>query len=76
MTDAGEFGVLQEVATADLLVELRRRFDALVVAGWRNSGADLEQRFYDWKGGTAPCIGLCDILGERIRRRVAEQDEA
>lgn len=74
MSDAREFGILQEAATTDLLLELRRRFDALIVAGWRNSTADHEQRFYDWMGGTAPCLGLCDILNDRIRRRVAEQD--
>ena len=57
---------LELVPTSDLLVELGRRFDAVLAVGWLDKTQEHDSTTVYWRGGVAPCLGLAEYARIKI----------
>lgn len=64
------------VTTAEMLMEIKKRFDAFVFAGMKDLDSKRIRYYTDWRGPEVSCLGLAEFLSTKIRRNLAAGDFA
>jgi len=65
---------LVNASTADLVLELRRRFPALLFSGVKVSTANTLQKYVSWKGDGRTVAHLLNVLGDEMAKTVDRGD--
>jgi hypothetical protein len=66
---------LSLIDTADLVAELRRRHDGILVVLERDADATKTGTLTEWWGGLSRCIGLAERAKARMLQSLAEDGE-
>ena len=58
------------ITTADMIVELKRRFEAIVIVGLDDLDSDRVAYTFCDKGGLVKCLGLVEYAATKIRHDI------
>jgi len=56
------------ISSEDMLEELKKRFDAIIIIGiQQKTGKEEDTYYHNYSGGIANCIGLCDLMKDILK---------
>lgn len=61
---------LDLVPTEDIIEALRRRFECLIVTGYRDLDSKSDERILEWRGSSITAIGLLRIAERRVQEYI------
>ncbi len=63
---------LDYITTEDMIVELKRRHEALVVVGMMDMDSERVMYLFQHYGGLVKCLGLIEYAGTKLRRDILD----
>jgi len=68
---------LELIPDSDLIEELMKRFDHIVIGGYKDSefGPNVDREIGQWHGDAMKCVGVCELLKTNIIKQYMEDGE-
>ncbi len=68
--------MIETLTDNELVAELRKRHDALVVIGWKDRTKTLDETRFDWSGGKALVLGLLRFAEMEMQSVINKQERS